>query len=202
MIYNDGDTIVAAATPTGGALCVVRLSGEQAIAIADRVFRGRKSLLQARTATVHYGRIVDGEEVVDDVLLSLFRSPHSYTGEDSIEISTHGSRYVVERIIALLVKEGARMAEAGEFTRRAFMAGRMDLAQAEAVADLIAADSLASLAFATTQMRGAYSDELRTLRDRLLHITSLLELELDFSEEDVEFADRKQLRQLLEQTLA
>lgn len=202
MIYNDGDTIVAAATPTGGALCVVRLSGEQAIAIADRVFRGRKSLLQARTATVHYGRIVDGEEVVDDVLLSLFRSPHSYTGEDSIEISTHGSRYVVERIITLLVKEGARMAEAGEFTRRAFMAGRMDLAQAEAVADLIAADSHASHAIATTQMRGAYSDELRTLRDRLLHITSLLELELDFSEEDVEFADRKQLRQLLEQTLA
>lgn len=202
MIYNDGDTIVAAATPTGGALCVVRLSGEQAIAIADRVFRGRKPLLQARTATVHYGRIVDGEEVVDDVLLSLFRSPHSYTGEDSIEISTHGSRYVVERVIALLVKEGARMAEAGEFTRRAFMAGRMDLAQAEAVADLIAADSHASHAIATTQMRGAYSDELRTLRDRLLHITSLLELELDFSEEDVEFADRKQLRQLLEQTLA
>lgn len=202
MIYNDGDTIVAAATPTGGALCVVRLSGERAIAIADSVFRGHRPLCEARTATVHYGRIMDGDEVVDDVLLSLFRAPHSYTGEESVEISTHGSRYVVERIIALLMQRGARMAEAGEFTRRAFLAGRMDLAQAEAVADLIAADSRASHAIASTQMRGAYSDELRSLRDQLLHITSLLELELDFSEEDVEFADRKQLRSLLGETLA
>ncbi len=202
MIYNDGDTIVAAATPTGGALCVVRLSGERAIAIADKVFRGRCPLHEAHTATVHYGRIMDGEEVVDDVLLSIFRAPHSYTGEESVEISTHGSRYVVERVIALLVRQGARMAEAGEFTRRAFLAGRMDLSQAEAVADFIAADSHASHAIASTQMRGAYSDELQTLRERLLHITSLLELELDFSEEDVEFADREQLRSLLQQTLS
>ena len=197
MIFNDHDTIVAAATPTGGALCIVRLSGEQAIAICNKVFRGRKSLLEARTATLHYGLIVDGEEVVDDVVVSIFRSPHSYTGENSIEISSHGSRYIVERIISLLVEHGARMAEAGEFTRRAFLAGRMDLSQAEAVADMIAADSRSSHAIASTQMRGAYSAELSELRNKLLHITSLLELELDFSEEDVEFADRGELRQLL-----
>ena len=202
MIYNDSDTIVAAATPTGGAICIVRLSGEQAIAICDKVFRGRRPLQDARPASALYGRIVDGEEVVDDVILTLFRAPHSYTGEDSVEISTHGSRYVVERVISLLVRHGARLAEAGEFTRRAFLAGRMDLAQAEAVADLIAADSHASHAIASTQMRGAYSSELQSLRDKLLNITSLLELELDFSEEDVEFADRTQLLELLELTLA
>ena len=202
MIYNDSDTIVAAATPTGGAICIVRLSGEQAIAICDKVFRGRRQLQDARPASALYGRIVDGEEVVDDVILTLFRAPHSYTGEDSVEISTHGSRYVVERVISLLLRHGARLAEAGEFTRRAFLAGRMDLAQAEAVADLIAADSHASHAIASTQMRGAYSEELQSLRDKLLNITSLLELELDFSEEDVEFADRTQLLELLEQTLA
>ena len=197
MIFNDHDTIVAAATPTGGALCIVRLSGEQAIAICNKVFRGRKSLLEARTATLHYGLIVDGEEVVDDVVVSIFRAPHSYTGENSIEISSHGSRYIVEQIISLLISHGARMAEAGEFTRRAFLAGRMDLSQAEAVADMIAADSRSSHAIASTQMRGAYSAELSELRNKLLHITSLLELELDFSEEDVEFADRGELRQLL-----
>ena len=202
MIYNDSDTIVAAATPTGGALCIVRLSGEQAIAICDKVFRGRRPLCEAHTATLHYGNIVDGNEVVDDVVVSVFRAPHSYTGEDSIEISSHGSRYIVERIISLLVKCGARMAEAGEFTRRAFLAGRMDLSQAEAVADMIAADSRSSHAIASTQMRGAYSEELSTLRDKLLNITSLLELELDFSEEDVEFADRTELRQLLTHALS
>lgn len=201
MIFNDHDTIVAASTPTGGALCVVRLSGEHAIAICDKVFHGRTPLSEARTATLHYGNIVDGDEVVDDVMVSVFRAPHSYTGENSIEISSHGSRYIVERIISLLIEHGARMAEAGEFTRRAFLAGRMDLAQAEAVADMIAADSRSSHAIASTQMRGTYSDELSTLRDKLLHITSLLELELDFSEEDVEFADREQLRQLLTHAL-
>ena len=146
MIYNDGDTIVAAATPTGGALCVVRLSGEQAIAIADRVFRGRKSLLQARTATVHYGRIVDGDEVVDDVLLSLFRSPHSYTGEDAVEISAHGSAYIVSEIIRLFCSSGARLAAAGEFSARALAAGRMDLSQAEAVpSEVSSADRLQNI---------------------------------------------------------
>lgn len=201
MIFNDGDIIVAPATPTGGALCLVRLSGEGSIELCDRVFRGRCRLAEAATATLHYGEIVDGEEVVDDVVVSIFRAPHSYTAEESVEISAHGSRYVVERILALLVRCGARMAEAGEFTRRAFLAGRMDLSQAEAVADVIAADSHASHAVAATQMRGAYSQELEALRGQLLHITSLLELELDFSEEDVEFADRRELLSLLVHTL-
>ena len=201
MIFNDGDIIVAPATPTGGALCLVRLSGEGSIELCDRVFRGRRRLAEAATATLHYGEIVDGEEVVDDVVVSIFRAPHSYTAEESVEISAHGSRYVVERILALLVRCGARMAEAGEFTRRAFLAGRMDLSQAEAVADVIAADSHASHAVAATQMRGAYSQELEALRGQLLHITSLLELELDFSEEDVEFADRGELLSLLAHTL-
>ena len=201
MIFNDGDIIVAPATPTGGALCLVRLSGEGSIELCDRVFRGRRRLTEAATATLHYGEIVDGGEVVDDVVVSIFRAPHSYTAEESVEISAHGSRYVVERILALLVRCGARMAEAGEFTRRAFLAGRMDLSQAEAVADVIAADSHASHAVAATQMRGAYSQELEALRGQLLHITSLLELELDFSEEDVEFADRGELLSLLAHTL-
>lgn len=198
MIYNDNDTIVAPATPTGGALCLIRLSGERAIGLCDEVFEGRRSLAESKTATAHYGLIKDGEQVIDDVVVTLFRAPHSYTGEDSVEISAHGSRYVVGRILSLLVSRGARLAEAGEFTRRAFLAGRMDLSQAEAVADVIAADSRASHAVAATQMRGAYSAELAELRSKLLHITSLLELELDFSEEDVEFADRGALEQLLE----
>ena len=198
MIYNDNDTIVAPATPTGGALCLIRLSGERAIGLCDEVFEGRRSLAESKTATAHYGLIKDGEQVIDDVVVTLFRAPHSYTGEDSVEISAHGSRYVVGRILSLLLSRGARLAEAGEFTRRAFLAGRMDLSQAEAVADVIAADSRASHAVAATQMRGAYSAELAELRSKLLHITSLLELELDFSEEDVEFADRGALEQLLE----
>lgn len=199
MYFCDDDTIVAPATPVGGALCVVRLSGERAIEVCDEVFRGRKALRDVTTSTLHYGVIVDGEEVVDDVVVGVFRSPHSYTGEDVVEISAHGSRYVVGRIISLFTSCGVRMAQAGEFTRRAFLAGKMDLSQAEAVADVIAADSRASHAIASTQMRGAYSAELGVLREELLKITSLLELELDFSEEDVEFADRQQLGALLEQ---
>ena len=198
MIYNDNDTIIAPATPTGGALCVIRLSGERAIELCDEVFEGRKRLAESKTATAHYGLIKDEGQVVDDVVVTLYRAPHSYTGENSVEISAHGSRYVVGRILSLLLSRGARLAEAGEFTRRAFLAGRMDLSQAEAVADVIAADSRASHAVASTQMRGAYSEELAALRSKLLHITSLLELELDFSEEDVEFADRKELAQLLD----
>lgn len=197
MIYLDHDTIVAPATPAGGALCLIRMSGAEAIAICDAVFRGRVALADAKTATAHYGNIVDGEDVVDDVVVTLFRAPHSYTAEDSVEISAHGSRYVVNRILGLLIEHGARMAEAGEFTRRAFLAGRMDLSQAEAVADIIAADSQASHAVASTQMRGGYSALLQALRERLLHIVSLLELELDFSEEDVEFANREELKNLL-----
>ena len=197
MIYNDTDIIVAPATPTGGALCVIRLSGDGAIALCDDIFEGRKPLAESKTATAHYGLIKDGEQVVDDVVVTLYRAPHSYTGEDSVEISTHGSRYIVSRVLSLLCAKGARLAEAGEFTRRAFLAGRMDLSQAEAVADIIAADSRASHAVASTQMRGSYSKELAELRAKLLHITSLLELELDFSEEDVEFADRSELEKLL-----
>ncbi|MBR4995905.1 MAG: tRNA uridine-5-carboxymethylaminomethyl(34) synthesis GTPase MnmE [Alistipes sp.] len=200
MIFCDDDTIIAPATPMGGALCVIRLSGGRAIEVCDEVFRGRRALNEAKTATVHYGNIVDGDDVVDDVLVSVFRAPHSYTGENSVEISAHGSRYVVGRIMSLFTARGMRMAEAGEFTRRAFLSGKMDLSQAEAVADVIASDSRASHAVASTQMRGAYSDELGALRDKLLQITSLLELELDFSEEDVEFADRAHLEALLQQT--
>lgn len=197
MIFNDHDTIVAPATPAGGALCLIRMSGAEAITMCDRVFRGRLPLAEAKTATAHYGYIVEGEDTIDDVVVTVFRAPHSYTGEDSVEISTHGSRYIVERVLSLLVKQGARMAEAGEFTRRAFLAGRMDLSQAEAVADVIAADSRAAHAVAATQMRGDYSAMLGELRGQLVHITSLLELELDFSEEDVEFADRAELQSLL-----
>ena len=200
MFFDDNDTIIAPATPVGGALCIIRLSGERAIEVCDEVFRGRRALCDVAASTVHYGNIVDGEEVVDDVLVSVFRAPHSYTGENLVEISSHGSRYVVERIVSLFTQRGVRMAYAGEFTRRAFVAGRMDLSQAEAVADIIAAESRAAHAVASTQMRGAYSEELRALRDKLLHITSLLELELDFSEEDVEFADRENLEKLLQQT--
>ena len=200
MFFNDEDTIIAPATPVGGALCIIRLSGPRAIEVCDEVFRGRRALCDVAASTVHYGNIVDGEEVVDDVLVSVFRAPHSYTGENLVEISAHGSRYVVERILALFTRQGVRMAYAGEFTRRAFVAGKMDLSQAEAVADIIAAESRASHAVASTQMRGAYSEELSALRDKLLHITSMLELELDFSEEDVEFADRAHLEDLLQQT--
>ncbi len=199
-IFGDGDTIAAPATPAGGALCIVRMSGPRAIELCDAAFRGRRPLAGAATATAHYGEICDGGEVIDDVLVTLFRAPHSYTGEDAVEISAHGSAYIVERILALLTRLGARPAEAGEFTRRAFLNGRIDLSQAEAVADMIASDSRASHAIASTQMRGGYSDELRTLRDELLNITSLLELELDFSEEDVEFADRERLSGLLLRT--
>ena len=202
MIFHDTDTIVAPATAVGGALCVIRLSGSDAISLCDSIFQGRKPLAEARTATLHYGNIVDGEEIVDDVVVSLFRAPHSYTGEDTVEISAHGSRYVINKIISLLTARGARLAEAGEFTRRAFLAGKLDLSQAEAVADIIASSSHSAHAIASTQMRGAYSNELQALREQLLHITSLLELELDFSEEDVEFADRKELRQLLNKILA
>ncbi len=196
-IIGSDDTIAAPATPAGGALCIIRMSGPQAVSLCDGIFRGRRPLAEAAPSTVHYGNIVDGDEVVDDVLVTVFRAPHSYTGEDSVEISAHGSSYVVGRILSLLAARGARTAEAGEFTKRAFMNGRMDLSQAEAVADIIASDSRAAHAIAATQMRGGYSNELHALRDELLHIASLLELELDFSEEDVEFADRGKLADLL-----
>ena len=193
-------TIVAPATAMGGAVMVVRLSGSRAIEIADRMFRGRKPLSDAEGYTLHYGTIVGGEgEVVDDVVVALFRAPRSFTGEDTVEITLHGSQYITSRVLHLAIEHGARMATAGEFTRRAFLAGKMDLSRAEAVADVIASDSAWSHRVATTQMRGGYSARLATLRDRLLHLCSLLELELDFSEEDVEFADRKMLRSIIDE---
>ena len=193
--------IVAPASATGGAIAVIRVSGEGSIALCDKVFRGRKALTEAATHTLHYGDIMDGEQVVDDVLVSVFHAPHSYTGEQSVEISTHGSRYIVNRIITLLCEHGARLAEPGEFSVRAFAAGRIDLSQAEAVADIIAADSQAAHLIASTQMRGGYSDTLNSLRNKLIELTSLLELELDFGEEDVVFADRSRLEQMLIATM-
>ena len=201
MTLLDNDTIAAPATAAGGALCVVRVSGPRAIDICDTIFRGRTPLAAAKTASAHYGSIADTTaRVIDEAIVTIFRAPHSYTGEDSVEISVHGSSYVVRALMQALARAGARPARAGEFTRRAFLAGRMDLAQAEAVADMIASSSRAAHAVAATQMRGAYSHELQELRRQLLDITSLLELELDFSEEDVEFADRTQLGTLLRRT--
>lgn len=196
----DNDIIVAPATAMGGAIAVIRMSGEGAVECCDKVFAGRSRLADVAPYTVHYGRIVDGDRTLDDVLVSVFRAPHSYTGEDSVEISIHGSKYIASEVMSLLVRNGARMARAGEFSVRAFLAGKMDLSQAEAVADMIAADSRASHALASTQMRGGYSRSLQSLRRQLLDIASLLELELDFSEEEVEFADRSHLENLLNHT--
>ncbi|MBQ3249117.1 MAG: tRNA uridine-5-carboxymethylaminomethyl(34) synthesis GTPase MnmE [Alistipes sp.] len=191
-------TIVAPATEPGGAVMVIRLSGDRAIAIADRLFRGRRPLSDAEGYTLHYGHIVDDKgETIDDVVVALFRAPHSYTGDDIVEITAHGSEYITAEILRLAIEYGAVMAMPGEFTRRAFLAGKMDLSRAEAVADIIASDSRWSHNVASTQMRGGYSAKLGELRGELLRLSSLLELELDFSEEDVEFADRSTLRLLL-----
>lgn len=210
MTPSAHDTIVAPATATGGAIAVIRLSGEEAITLCDRIFRGRTPLTEAAPHTLHYGRIIEvqdtpreeqprpAERIIDDVLVSVFRAPHSYTGENAIEISCHGSSYIVAEILRLLIGVGARMARPGEFTERAFLAGRMDLSQAEAVADLIASSSQAAHALASAQMRGGYSAALGDLRQELVHLMSLLELELDFSEEDVEFADRSSLRDTMQ----
>ena len=205
-------TICAPATAPGGAMAVIRVSGPDAIVITSHIFS--KDLTQAKGYTLHYGNILRPEgdastnspsanndtpadRIIDDVLVSVFRAPHSYTGEDSTEISCHGSRYIIQKIIESLICAGARMATPGEFTKRAFLAGKMDLSQAEAVADLITSGNEATHRMALSQMRGGFSKELETLRDQLLHLTSLLELELDFSDhEDIEFADRQQLREL------
>jgi len=195
MIQND--TIVAPATPAGGALAVVRMSGPDALAVADRIFRGRVPLCGSKGYKAYRGSIVDGDRIVDDVVALVFRAPNSYTGDESVEFSCHGSAYIVGEILRLCCAAGARMAEAGEFTARAFLAGKLDLAQAEAVADMIAGRSRAAHAVASMQLRGGVSDALNELRDKLLSLTSLLELELDFSEEDVTFADRDELRRTM-----
>ncbi len=196
------DIIVAPATLTGGALSVIRVSGKGAIELMSDLFRSPKKdtrpLTESRGYTLHYGDIIDENgATVDDVMLSLFRAPHSFTGEDGVEISCHGSSYIVQRIIELTIHKGARMATAGEFTTRAFMAGKIDLSQAEAICDTIASTTRATHQMARTQMRGGYSEMLEVMRQRLLHISAMLELELDFSEEEVEFASREELRQLM-----
>ncbi|KGE16209.1 tRNA uridine-5-carboxymethylaminomethyl(34) synthesis GTPase MnmE [Sphingobacterium deserti] len=192
------DTIVALATSSGanGAIAVIRLSGAEAIAITNAVFKG-KDLLKEASHTIHFGTIRDGEEIIDEVLVSLFIGPNSYTKENVVEISTHNSKYIIERLINLLLKKGARAARAGEFTLRAFLNGGLDLSQAEAVADLIASNSAASHQVAMQQMRGGFSNQLKKLREDLVHFASLIELELDFGEEDVEFANRDQLKSLI-----
>ena len=198
------DTIVALSTPPGaGALAVLRLSGPAAVAITAALF-SKKSFAQATGHTLHYGtlRHPDSGEILDEVVAALYRGPRSFTREDVVEISCHGSDYVVRQVLAALLREGARLAEAGEFTKRAFLNGAMDLAQAEAVADLIAADSALSHRVALNQLRGGFSQELRELRARLIKFAALLELELDFGEEDVEFADRTGLAHLLAEVRA
>lgn len=197
------DTICAIATPAGGALGIIRVSGPEAITAADRIFRPRVGapLSQRAASSLTFGNVVvpQTDEAVDEVLVSLFRSPHSYTGEDSVEFSCHGSYYILNKVVELLLAQGCRMARPGEYTERAFLNGKMDLSQAEAVADLIASTTEANHRMAMQQMRGGFSKELRTLRDQLLHITSLLELELDFSDhEELEFASRPELLALAE----
>ena len=200
------ETIVALATPSGaGAVAIIRISGIQAISIANEVFRSvrNKDLTKQKTHTIHLGHIVDPstssgqEKTLDQVLVSVFKNPNSYTGEDVVEISCHGSVFIQQQIIQLLLRKGCRMAQPGEFTLRSFLNGKMDLSQAEAVADLINSDNEASHQIAMQQMRGGFSSEIAKLREELLNFASLIELELDFSEEDVEFADRTQFKELL-----
>ncbi len=198
MIPND--SIVALATPSGaGAIAIIRISGQDAIQIGNAVFRSikNKDLTTQKTHTLHLGHIMDGEKTLDQVLVSIFKGPNSYTGENTIEISCHGSTYIQQQIIQLLLRKGCRMADAGEFTLRAFLNGKLDLSQAEAVADLISSDNEASHQIAMQQMRGGFSNEIAKLREELLNFASLIELELDFAEEDVEFADRTQFHELV-----
>jgi len=188
-------TICALATSPGGALGIIRVSGPQSIEVLSRVFT--KDVSSAQPNTIHYGHIKDGTEIIDEVMVSVFRAPHSYTGEDSVEISCHGSRYILNKVLSLLIANGCRQANPGEFTQRAFLNGKMDLSQAEAVADLIASSNKATHQMAMSQLRGGISTELSRLREQLLKLTSLLELELDFSDhEDLEFADRSELLEL------
>ena len=199
MTHND--TIIALATASGaGAIAVLRVSGTEAISISNILFNSihNKQLIDQPTHTVHLGHIIDGERVLDEVLVSIFKNPQSYTGEDVVEISCHGSSYIQQEILQLFIRKGCRAANAGEFTLRAFLNGKMDLSQAEAVADLIASDSAAAHQIALKQMRGGFSSEIKNLRQELLNFASLIELELDFSEEDVEFADRQQFEDLLQ----
>ncbi|WP_373822963.1 tRNA modification GTPase, partial [Bacteroides heparinolyticus] len=194
------DTICAIATAQGGAIGCIRVSGPKAIEITSLIFTPAspgKILEESKPYTLTFGRIHEEETIIDEVLISLFRAPHSYTGENSTEITCHGSGYIMQKILQLLIKKGCRMAQPGEYTQRAFLNGKMDLSQAEAVADLIASSSASTHRLAMNQMRGGFSKELTALRNQLLHFTSLIELELDFSDhEELEFADRSELCQL------
>jgi len=200
---NPSDTICALATPPGSsAIAVIRMSGKDTFKVAAKVFKAKKkgfNIKKEGTHTLHYGTIQSKEEIIDDVLLSVFKNPHSYTGEDAVEISCHGSAFIVQKVLALLLDSGCRMAQPGEFTLRAFLNGKLDLSQAESVGDLIAANSRASHKLAIDQMRGGFSKKIRDLCEQLMQFATLIELELDFSEEDVEFADRIALKKLLEE---
>lgn len=199
----DETTICAIATALGGAIGIIRVSGTNAISIVDKIFRpinSQKRISERKPYTLAFGNIVEGEEIVDEVLVSVFHAPHSYTGEDSIEISCHGSSYILQRIMHLLIENGCAPAGPGEFTKRAFLNGKMDLSQAEAVADLISSTNKATHSMALSQLKGHFSNELANLREQLLRLTSLLELEIDFSDhEELEFADRTELRSLAAQ---
>ena len=198
----DQSTICAISTSPGvGAIAIVRLSGSDAISIADKIFKSPKKgkvLVEQKANTIHFGQIVFNNEVIDEVVISLFKAPHSFTGENSVEIACHGSVYIQQKILEILVESGARLALPGEFTQRAFLNGKMDLSQAEAVADVIASSNAAAHKLALNQMRGGFSKEINDLREQLLHFTAMVELELDFAEEEVEFADRTALRNLTE----
>lgn len=201
-MHDYNETICAISTAQGmGAIAVIRIAGENTFTVCDKVFRSVKEgkrIAEQKANTVHFGSIYDGEKDIDEVLISVFRAPHSFTGEDIVEIACHGAPYIQQQILQLLVRNGARLATPGEFTQRAFLNGKMDLSQAEAIADLIHSKSEAARRVALQQMRGGFSNELMKLRMDLLSFISLIELELDFSEEDVEFADRTQLNELVE----
>ncbi|MGR3810056.1 tRNA uridine-5-carboxymethylaminomethyl(34) synthesis GTPase MnmE [Jiulongibacter sp. NS-SX5] len=198
MIHQQEPICALATAPGIGAIAVIRVSGLGAIEATDAIFKG-KLLQNAATHTAHFGLIEDGDQIIDEVLVTVFKSPRSFTKEDSTEISCHGSPYIVKEILKLLMKNGCRMAKPGEFTQRAFVNGQFDLVQAEAVADLIEADNAASHQLAIDQLRGGFSSQLKNLREELIHFASMVELELDFGEEDVEFADRDDLKSLIEE---
>ncbi|MGD0341909.1 MAG: tRNA uridine-5-carboxymethylaminomethyl(34) synthesis GTPase MnmE [Bacteroidales bacterium] len=204
-MIRTGETICAPASGSGGAIAVIRVSGPQSLTICERVFFPsdiKIKLKEQKGYSIVYGEIRAGDDIIDEVLVSVFRAPHSYTGEDSVEISCHASKYIQQKILELLIRNGAVAAQPGEFTQRAFLNGKMDLSQAEAVADLIAAESEKAHRIAISQMRGTFSDEISVLRADLLHFASLIELELDFGEEDVEFADRNELQEIVLKVLS
>ena len=203
-MIRTGETICAPATSVGGAIAVIRVSGSRCIEICDKVFfpsEQKIKFTEQKGYSIVYGEIRSAEEIIDEVLVSVFSAPHSYTGEDSVEISCHASTYIIQKILELLVKNGAVPAQPGEFTQRAFLNGKMDLSQAEAVADLIASHTSKAHRIAINQMRGAFSDEISILRADLLHFASLIELELDFGEEDIQFADREKLKEIVSRVL-